>query len=59
MKAKFKTDGNQYKLLVKKFPFLWWTDELPAYDSLEEIKRKAFEIYGILPQEFINQKSIV
>jgi hypothetical protein len=55
MKTKVLTDGKQYKLLVKKFPFLWWTDELQVYESLEQTKSAAFRVYGITPQEFMEQ----
>ena len=55
MKFKIVTDGSQYLLYVKRFPFPWWSRVLPDYSSVKEVKDACFRVYGKVPQNIVVQ----
>ena len=51
-KTKVIKNGKLYKVLSKQFPYLWWSDRLPAYDSLEEANMASFRVFGVVAENY-------
>ena len=50
MKTKIVYHGKIFKVKSMGFPYLWWSDLLPSYDSWEEAEEASFRVFGVVAQ---------